>query len=325
MSTSSPSAEKMREMMKRMLLIRNFELKVRELFPTGKLPGFVHISVGEEAVPVGVCSNLRDDDYITSTHRGHGHCIAKGVDVNAMMAELYGRSTGTSKGKGGSMHIFDFSIGMLGANGIVGAGGPLATGAALSAKYRKTDQVAVCFFGDAAANQGAIHESMNLASVWKLPVVFVCENNQYAQFTPHSADSSVPDIYIRAKSYGMPGEMVDGMDVLAVHDRVGEAVRNARASKGPALIEAKTYRFFGHFEGDPQVYRTQTEVQEWQKRDPIHSLKAKMAKDGTLTDEQFVKLDDEAKEKVSNAVKFAESSPDPLPQEFEEDVYVTYK
>jgi len=325
LSTSSPSAEKMREMMKRMLLIRNFELKVKELFPSGKLPGFVHLSVGEEAVPVGVCSNLRDDDYITSTHRGHGHCIAKGVDVNAMMAELYGKSTGTSKGKGGSMHIFDYSIGMLGANGIVGAGAPLAAGAGLSAKYRKTDQVAVCFFGDAAANQGAMHESMNLASVWKLPVVFVCENNQYAQYTPHSVDSSVADVYIRAKSYNMPGEMVDGMDVLAVYDRVGEAVRNARAGNGPAFIEAKTYRFFGHFEGDLQVYRNQTEVQEWQKRDPIHNLKVRMAHDGTLTDEQFVKLDDEAREKVANAVKFAESSPDPLPQEFEDDVYVSYR
>ena len=199
------------------------------------------------------------------------------------------------------------------------------SGAALSAKYRKTDQVAVCFFGDAAANQGAVHESMNLASVWKLPVVFVCENNQYAQFTPHSVDSSVADVYIRAKSYGMPGEMVDGMDVLAVYDRVGEAVQNARAGNGPSFIEAKTYRFFGHFEGDLQVYRTQTEVQEWQKRDPIHNLKVRMAQEGTLTDEQFVELDDEAREKVANAVKFAESSPDPLPEEFEEDVYVSYK
>jgi pyruvate dehydrogenase E1 component alpha subunit len=315
----------MREMMKRMLLIRNFELKVKELFPSGKLPGFVHLSVGEEAVPVGVCSNLRDDDYITSTHRGHGHCIAKGVDVNAMMAELYGKSTGTSKGKGGSMHIFDYSIGMLGANGIVGAGAPLATGAALSAKYRKTDQVAVCFFGDAAANQGAMHESMNLASVWKLPVVFVCENNQYAQFTPHSVDSSVADVYIRAQSYGMPGEMVDGMDVLAVHARVAEAVKNARAGKGPAFIEAKTYRFFGHFEGDLQVYRNQTEVQEWQKRDPILNLKAKMVKDGTMTEDEFVKLDDEARAKVAAAVQYAESSPDPLPREYEDDVYVSYR
>jgi acetoin:2,6-dichlorophenolindophenol oxidoreductase subunit alpha len=315
----------LRAMMKKMLLIRNFEQKVRELFPSGKLPGFVHVSIGEEAVPVGVCANLRDDDYITSTHRGHGHCISKGVDVNAMMAELYGKSTGTSKGKGGSMHIFDYSIGMLGANGIVGAGAPLAAGAGLSAKYRKTDQVAVCFFGDAAANQGATHESMNLASVWKLPVVFVCENNLYAQFTRHDVDSSVPDVYIRAKSYGMPGEVVDGMDVLAVYDRVGEAVRNARAGKGPTFIEAKTYRFFGHFEGDLQVYRTQTEVQEWQKRDPIHNLRSKMIQDGILSEEEFISLDDEAKAKVESAVKFAESSPDPLPREFEDDVYVSYQ
>jgi acetoin:2,6-dichlorophenolindophenol oxidoreductase subunit alpha len=324
-SLSSPSPQKMQDMMKRMLLIRNFELKVKELFPSGKLPGFVHLSVGEEAVPVGVCSNLRNDDYITSNHRGHGHCIAKGVDVKAMMAELYGRETGTSKGKGGSMHIFDFSIGMLGANGIVGAGAPLAAGAALSAKYRKTDQVAVCFFGDAAANQGALHESMNLASVWKLPVVFVCENNGYAQYTPHSIDSSVPDVYIRASSYGMPGEMVDGMDVLAVHARVGEAVARARSGKGPSFIEAKTYRFFGHFEGDLQVYRSQTEVQEWMKKDPILNLSKKMMSDGMLTEEQFKQLDEAARAEVADAVKFAESSPNPMPGEYEDDVYVSYR
>lgn len=325
MSVQSLSPQKLQDMMNRMLLIRNFELKVKELFPTGKLPGFVHLSVGEEAVPVGVCSNLRDDDYITSTHRGHGHCIAKGVDVKAMMAELYGRETGTSKGKGGSMHIFDFSIGMLGANGIVGAGAPLATGAALSAKYRKTDQVAVCFFGDAAANQGAVHESMNLASVWKLPVVFVCENNGYAQYTPHSVDSSVADVYVRAASYGMPGEMVDGMDVLAVGARVGEAVARARTGKGPSFIEAKTYRFFGHFEGDLQVYRSQTEVQEWMKRDPILSLSKRMIAGGMLSEDQFTKMDEAAREEVAEAVKFAESSPDPLPSEYQEDVYVSYR
>src|SRR5207244_425344 len=205
----------------------------------------------------------RTDDYITSTHRGHGHCIAKGVEVKLMMAELFGKKTGASKGKGGSMHIFDNRLWMLGANGIVGAGAPLAVGAALSARMRGTDQVAVCFFGDGSANQGAIHEAMNLASIWKLPTIFVCENNMYAQYTRHDYDTSVVDIAIRAKGYGMPGVTVDGMDVMAVHQAARAAVDSARSGGGPSLIEAKTYRYYGHNEGDPQVYRTDGEIGEW--------------------------------------------------------------
>jgi pyruvate dehydrogenase E1 component alpha subunit len=324
MNAQQLSTENLNGFLKKMLLIRNFELTVGDIFATGRLPGFIHLSVGEEAVPVGVCGNLRDDDYITSTHRGHGHCIAKGVDVNAMMAELFGKETGTSKGKGGSMHIFDFSIGMLGANGIVGAGAPLAIGAGLSAKYRKTDQVTVCFFGDAAANQGAMHESMNIASLWKLPVIFVCENNQFGQFTRHELDSSVPDVSVRARGYDMPGEMVDGMDVLAVYEKVGEAVRRARAGAGPTLIEAKTYRYRGHFEGDQQVYRTQTEVDEWRKKDPILRLKGMMIERGLLSEKEFAKMEDDAKARISDAVRFAEESPAPAPSEYLEDVYMSY-
>jgi pyruvate dehydrogenase E1 component alpha subunit len=324
MNVQQLSAENLKGLLNKMLLIRNFELTVGEIFAAGRLPGFIHLSVGEEAVPVGVCANLRDDDYITSTHRGHGHCIAKGVGVNAMMAELFGKETGTSRGKGGSMHIFDFSIGMLGANGIVGAGAPLAIGAGLSAKYRKTDQVAVCFFGDAAANQGALHESMNIAGLWKLPVIFVCENNQFGQFTRHELDTSVPDVSVRARAYNMPGEMVDGMDVLAVYEKVKEAVRNARAGKGPTLIEAKTYRFRGHYEGDQQVYRSQSEVDEWRKKDPILRLRGMMIERGLLSEADFAKMEEDAKAQVSDAVKFAEESPAPAPLEYLEDVYVSY-
>jgi pyruvate dehydrogenase E1 component alpha subunit len=324
MNVQQLSGESLNALLGRMLLIRNFELTVGDLFANGKLPGFIHLSVGEEAVPVGVCANLRDDDYLTSTHRGHGHCIAKGVDVGAMMAELFGKETGTSRGKGGSMHIFDYSIGMLGANGIVGGGAPLAVGAGLSAKYRKTNQVAVCFFGDAAANQGALHESMNLAGLWKLPVIFVCENNQFGQFTRHELDSSVPDVSVRAAAYNMPGEVVDGMDVLAVRETVGRAVRSAREGKGPSLIEAKTYRFRGHFEGDQQVYRTQAEVDEWRKKDPIIRLRSTMVAQGVLTESDFEKMEAEAKAKVADAVKFAEASPSPTPSEYLEDVYVSY-
>src|SRR2546422_5817686 len=279
MQAAQLSREELLTIMRRLLLIRNFEEKVRELFAQGKLPGFVHVSVGEEAVPVGICSSLRSDDYISSTHRGHGHCIAKGVEVKLMMAELYGKKTGSSKGKGGSMHIFDNRVGMLGANGIVGAGAPLAVGAALSSKMRKTDQVAVCFFGDGSANQGAIHEAMNLASIWKLPAIFVCENNMYAQYTRHDYDTAVVDIALRAKGYGMPGVTVDGMDVMAVRGAAMTAVDVARVGGGPTLIEAKTYRYYGHNEGDPQVYRTEREIEEWRKVDPIVRLRTKLIHD----------------------------------------------
>ncbi len=324
MQAAQLSREELLTIMRKMLLIRNFEEKVRELFAQGKLPGFVHISVGEEAVPVGICSSLRSDDYITSTHRGHGHCIAKGVDVKLMMAELYGKKTGSSKGKGGSMHIFDNRLGMLGANGIVGAGAPLAVGAALSSKMRKTDQVAVCFFGDGSANQGAIHEAMNLASIWKLPAIFVCENNMYAQYTRHDYDTAVVDIALRARGYDMPGVTVDGMDVMAVREAATKAVEAARTGKGPTLIEAKTYRYYGHNEGDPQVYRSEREVEEWRKFDPIVRLRTKLIHDNVLTEEAWKALEHGVVEEIEGAVKFGEESPLPDANEFLDDVYVSY-
>jgi acetoin:2,6-dichlorophenolindophenol oxidoreductase subunit alpha len=324
MQTLKIANEKSLAMLKRMLLIRGFEEAVRLAFANGKLPGFVHVSVGEEAVAVGVCANLRDDDYVTSTHRGHGHCIAKGVDVKMMMAELYGKETGASKGKGGSMHIFDNKLGMLGANGIVGAGSPLATGAALSAKMRKTDQVAVCFFGDGAANQGAVHESMNLAALWKLPVIFAIENNQYAQYTRHDLDTSVKDFAVRGAAYGMPSKIVNGMDVTEVYGAAHEAVQRAREGKGPTLLEFKTYRYYGHGEGDPQVYRTKEEVEEYRKLDPIQSFRSRLIGDGVLTEQSYAALEAEIDRQVEDAVKFAEESPLPAPSEYLDDVYVSY-
>ena len=241
----------------RMCLIRNLEERVVDGLMKGKIPGIAHVYEGEEAIAVGACAQLTDRDYITSTHRGHGHCIAKGVDVKKMVAELYGKATGACKGKGGSMHIADIDKGMLGANGIVGAGGPIACGAALSAKTRGTDQVTVCFFGDGAAEQGTMHEAMNLASILKLPVIFMCENNVYAESTPASYHCSVGDICSRAVAYGMPGVKVDGADAFAVYEATGAAVDRARRGEGPTLIEAKAFRYYGHYVGDPKKYMTQ--------------------------------------------------------------------
>ena len=267
----SKQKQKLMEMLRKMLTIRRFEERVKKEFAATKVKGFVHLYIGEEAVAVGVCSNLTKDDYVTSTHRGHGHCIAKGVDVNGMMAELFGKKTGTCKGKGGSMHIADVELGMLGANGIVGAGAPIAVGAGLSAKYRKSGQVAVSFFSDGALNQGALHEAMNIASIWKLPVIFVCENNQFAESTPIKYATSVKDPTTRAASYGIPGARVDGMDVLAVSQAAAEAVARARRGEGPTFLVCDTYRYMGHFEGDDQTYRTKEDVEVGERRTPSSS------------------------------------------------------
>ena len=239
------------DMYRTMKLIRDFEANASRLFAEGKIPGFVHLYIGEEAIATGVCAGLNDDDYITSTHRGHGHIIAKGGDIKYMMAELYGKATGYCKGKGGSMHIADANKGILGANGIVGAGHNIAVGAGLSAKYRGTDQVCVCFFGDGSTNQGTFHEAMNLASIWKLPVIFVCENNLYGISMHQSKHQAIQDVADRAVAYNVPGVIVDGNDVFAVYEAATEAVVRARAGQGPTLIECKTYRHQGHFEGDP--------------------------------------------------------------------------
>src|SRR5437870_9605727 len=248
-------------MYEQMETIRVFEERAGKEFASGKIPGFVHLYAGEEAVAVGVCTHLSDDDFITSHHRGHGHCIAKGVDVQAMVAELLGREAGACRGKGGSMHIADVHKGMLGANGIVGGGFPLATGAGLTAKHNGRGQVAVCFFGDGASNQGTFHESLNLASIWKLPVIYVCENNQYAESLPVKRAIAIENIAVRASGYGMPGVRVDGRDVRAVHEAAGEAVARARSGKGPTLLVADSYRHEGHYYSDPRKYQSKVEIE----------------------------------------------------------------
>jgi len=308
-------------MYQRMLEIRLFEEKVFELYGQNLVPGTIHLYAGEEAVAVGVCTNLRKDDYITSTHRGHGHCIAKGADMSRVMAEILGRKTGYCKGKGGSMHIADFSIGMLGATAVVGAGIPIAAGAGLSIKLRDTEQVVGCFFGDGASNQGTFHEGINMAAVWRLPVVFVCENNLYAMGTRQSMVMAIENVSDRAVAYGIPGITVDGNDVLAAYEASRQAVNRARKGEGPTLIECKTYRQKGHSRFDPAAYRPKGEVEEWLKRDPIHRFKTKLVEMGALTEEEDQKLKNEAAEAVEKAVKFALESPFPEPEEALEDVY----
>ena len=308
-----------------MATIRNFE--ERGIPETGQrgMSGSIHSSAGQEAVPTGVCANLTVEDYIGSTHRGHGHCIAKGVDPKAMMAELFGRTTGSNKGKGGSMHIADMSKGMLGTNGVVAASVPLAVGAALTSKLKNLGRVAVAFFGDGAANQGVLHESMNLASVWKLPVIFCCENNGYAESTPVEYALSVANVSDRAVGYNMPGILVDGMDVFAVYDAAGQAVARARAGEGPSLLECKTYRFYGHTVFDnPLSYRTKEEEEYWRNRDPLKVFRETVIPLGEITAEELDQIDQEAAELMEEAIKFADESPVPDPLEIYDDVYVNY-
>jgi len=309
------------ELYRKMLEIRLFEEKVFELYGQNIVPGTIHLYAGEEAVAVGVCANLRKDDYIVSTHRGHGHCIAKGARLDKTMAEILGKKTGYCKGKGGSMHIADFSIGMLGATAVVGAGIPIATGAGLSIKLRGTDQVTACFFGDGASNQGTFHEGVNMAAVWKLPVLFVCENNLYAMGTRQTQVMLIKDIAKRAAAYEIPGVSVDGNDVIAVYEAAQEAVKQARNGGGPTLIECKTYRHKGHSRFDPATYRPKEEVEEWLKRDPILKLKKQLLDNGEISDEEATQIAREVAEAVEAAVKFATDSPYPAPEEALEDVY----
>jgi pyruvate dehydrogenase E1 component alpha subunit len=312
---------KLVEMYKRMLEIRFFEEKVFDLYAQNLVPGTIHLYLGEEAVAVGVCSALRRDDYITSTHRGHGHCIAKGAELKRTMAEILGKKTGYCKGKGGSMHIADFSIGMLGATAVVGAGLPIAVGAGLSVKLRKTDQVVACFFGEGASNQGTFHESVNMASIWKLPVIFVCENNLYAMGTRQSRVMAIENIADRAVAYGIPGVVVDGNDVLAVFEATQKAVERARKGEGPTLIECKTYRHKGHSRVDPAKYRPKEEVEEWLAKDPIKRFKEKLLQTNTLTEPEFQQIEKEVSAEIEETVKFAMESPYPAPEEALEDVY----
>lgn len=318
------SREQLLSLYERMRLIREFEMSLSQNFAAGKIPGFVHLYAGEEAIAVGVCSHLRDNDYITSTHRGHGHCIAKGVDIHLMMAEIFGKSTGVCKGKGGSMHIADVSKGMLGANGIVGGGPPLAAGAALTAKINGTDQVSICFFGDGASNQGTFHEALNLASIWNLPVVFVAENNGYAETTSTEYSMGGRDIADRAHGYGMPGIVVDGQDVFAVYEAAAEAIRRAKAGEGPTLLECKTYRYFGHFEGDGITYRSREEEQAAKDRDCLERFRKAVTEQGLLEAAELDAIDARAKETIAAAVQYAADSPEPTAADVLTDVYVSY-
>ncbi len=317
-----PTAE-LRWLYERMSLIREFEERLKWLVQTGVPVGAVHYYTGQEAVAAGVCACLTREDWIASNHRGHGHCIAKGVDVRPMMAELFGKVTGTNRGKGGSMHITDPNKGILGVNPIVGASVGHALGAALSAKVRKTSQVAVAFFGDGGAGIGVTHECMNMAAIWKLPVVFVCENNGYAQATPIEYACPIPDIAVRAVGYGMPGVTVDGQDVLAVWRAAAGAVKRAREGLGPSLIEAKTYRYYGHHQSDDTLrYRLKEEEQAARDRDCLKRFRAQMVEEGTLSSADLDQIDAENKQLLDKAVEFAKSSPLPDARELLRHVYV---
>ena len=311
----------MLEMFDRMLTIRLFETRVIDLFREGVIRGSTHTYIGMEANAVGACTALRTDDFITSTHRGHGHCIAKGGDVRLMMAELLGKSTGYCKGKGGSMHIADLDMGILGANGIVGGGMGIATGAGLSSKMRGSGQVAVCFFGDGGLNQGAFHENANLAAIWKLPVIYFCENNQYAMSMSVKKATAASDLADRAVSYNMPGVNVDGMDALAVLDVTRRAVERAREGQGPSLIVSTTYRFEGHNIGDPQPYRSKAEIDEWRRRDSIERLRAQLLEDGVATKAETEAIEEKVRQRIEDAVDFARESPEPDLATLEDDVY----
>ncbi len=312
-------------MMRRMMTIRRFEETVMGLVQGAELVGMAHCYIGEEAVAVGACAALRDDDYITGNHRSHGHPIAKGGDVRKAMAELLGKSTGYCKGKGGSMHLADFSIGILGESGIVGSALPVAVGAALGSKMQGNDRVVVSFFGDGASNQGACHEAMNLASIWNLPVIFLCENNQYAVTTHFTDTVAVENISDRAQAYNMPGVLVDGQDIMAMYEVTKEAVQRGRSGLGPTLIEARTYRYQEYSEALNRIlreeYRSEEELQEWKQRDPIDLFKALLIEQNIYSEEEINELQDNVAETVNDALEFARESPYPNEEDLLEDMY----
>ena len=316
----SQSAE-WKKYLRKMMMIRAFEDKVFELLARDVLKGASHVYAGEEAVAVGACAAIGPDDFITSTHRGHGHCVARGGELKYMLAELCGKATGYCKGKGGSMHIADVSAGNLGANGVVGGGIPLATGAGLTCKMKRPGAMTLCFFGDGAANQGGFHESLNLASIWDLPVVFICENNVYGMSFHFKKAIRAESIAARSVAYGIPGAQINGNDALAVYQAVGEAVERARAGEGPTLIECRTYRWKGHSKSDAQLYRTKEEVEEWKSRCPICSLADRMIEWNMLTEEELNGIREQTAQDIEDAARFAEDSPEPdLPSALE-DVY----
>jgi len=312
------------ELLRKMMTVRVFEEQAGELFRKNLIPGFIHLSIGEEASSVGTCSVLRGDDYVASTHRGHGHMIAKGADPGKMFAELLGKASGYCRGKGGSMHIADFSIGILGANGVVGGGFPIIVGAGLSIKLRKTDQVAVVFFGDGAANRGTFHEACNMAAIWKLPIIFVCENNLYASTTPSEYSLAGGSVAERACAYGIRGFVTDGSDVLEVRHVVGEAVARARKGEGPTIVENKTYRYRGHFEGDPQKYRNTQEIEEYRSaHDPIERFRGILIKEKILSRNQEKEIRADVQEKIEAAVRSCMDAPLPKPADAVEDLYIS--
>lgn len=303
-----------------MVRIRKFEQKLQEVYRRGFIPGFIHLYIGEEAVAAGVCTLLDQNDYVTSTHRGHGHALAKGVPMGELFAEIAGRARGCNGGRGGSMHIYDPARGFLGTNGIVCAGIPLAAGAALTARLRGKRQATVCFFGDGAVNNCAFHEGINLAATWNLPVVYVCENNLYATEMPFSRATKNTDVASRAAAYGIPGVAVDGNDVLQIHEAAGTAIERARSGEGPTLLECKTYRLVGHFEGDPgTTYRTKDEIKEWKKRDPMQKLRKDSL--GSVTQDEFDAIDQAVDREVAEAYEFAKASPQPSPETVAEHVF----
>ena len=314
------SKEQLQDMYMKMLLTRAFEEKVAYFFSRGMVHGTTHLSVGQEAAAIGAVANLSDQDWMASTHRGHGHTIAKGLDINRMMAELLGKESGYCKGKGGSMHISDITMGHLGANGIVGGGIPIATGAALTVKLRGEDKVVVCFFGDGAINEGTFHESLNMASAWDLPVIFICENNQYGMSMSQKRATNIDDLSVRAGSYGIPGKSVDGNDVFAVYEAVKEAKEHVK-KKGPYLIVAETYRHLGHSKSDANRYRTKEEINEWKKKDPIPRMRAYLEENKYFKPEELDEMEANAKQQIEDAVEFANNSPDPAPEDLPNDVY----
>ena len=316
------SKSKLLNMYELMLDIRDFDLKVNQLVKRGMVPGMTHLSVGEEAANIGALSALNPDDLITSNHRGHGQVIGKGIDLNAMMAEIMGKATGTCKGKGGSMHIADLENGNLGANGIVGGGHGIAVGAAYTQKVKNTGKIVVCFFGDGATNEGSFHEALNLASVWKVPVIFYYINNGYGISTSIKKVTNIEHIYERAVAYGIPGYFIeDGNDVLAVYETFKKAVDYVRKGNGPVLIESITYRWFGHSSSDPGKYRTKEEVDEWKKKDPILKFRKYLVENKLATDEELDKLEEVSKQKIEASVEFAKNSPEPTIESAFEDIY----
>ena len=324
MKVKNYSKEQLMGFYETMIRIRRFEEETFEFYKKGLMAGLAHLYLGEEAIATGVCAALNDEDYIGSTHRGHGHLVARGADTDRMMAEILGKKTGYSNGKGGSMHIMAMDKGILGANGIVGGEIPIATGAAYSAKYRGTDQVAVSFMGDSATNEGTFHESINMAAAWKLPCIYVIENNLYGISVDIRDVTNTPDLAIRAKAYDIPGVVVDGMDVVAVYEAAKEAVERARKGEGPTIIECKTYRWQGHHVGDPATYRkrkSETEKEDWMKKDPLPALKNAVIKAGIATEEDFAAVDARIEEEIQKAVKFAVDSDYPPAEDAYSDVF----